>query len=293
MTNQELQADVDKQLEELQRLRNYEGTDEIVCLDQMKTTIDAQRYTNHFSVGIPTLDSLLNGFVGGELIIVSGLTKNGKTSFCQSITTSLSKKNINSLWFSFEMSYRQLVQGFQDENGLNIFVPATLKNSTMLWIKSKILEAILKYDVKCVFIDHLGFIQDLANKQDRRLEIDTLVREIKTLALELDIVIFLIHHIRKIESGSIPTFDDLKESSAIAQDSDKVLMIWRDFTKSRRGEIEMTGLTKLSIELDRREGIYKRVITLKYNNKQFTEVDGFGIANAYVEQKDDTNQISF
>lgn len=93
------------------------------------------------------------------------------------------------------------------------------------------------------------------------------------MAVELDIVIFLVHHIRKIESGFIPSFEDLKESSAIAQDSDKVLMIWREFNARRRGIIDFTGYTILSIELDRRNGVYKKQIKLTFKDKKFEEAE--------------------
>ena len=234
LTDQQLQTQINQQFQQLQKIRNYSGKDEIVPLASLSFD---QKYSVQLKSGLPTLDFLLNGFTGGELIVISGPTKNGKSSLAATLTSNFAEKQINSLWFSFEMPYRQLVNFFGIKVPELVFVPAQLTNSTLLWIKSKILEAILKFDIKAVFIDHLGFVRDLVQKQDRRIEIDTIVREIKTMAIELDIVIFVLHHIRKTDVGAIPTLEDLKESSGLAQDSDKVLMIWRDFKRVRGGEI--------------------------------------------------------
>jgi replicative DNA helicase len=269
MEDKNLLETIDRQTKELEALRNYSGNDEVVSLSALE--FENKNFT--IKSKIPCLDDLIGGFMPGELVVISGITKNGKTTFCVSLTDTFAEQGIESLWFSFEMPYRQFRFMFPATIPQNIFVPMSLKNSTLLWIKSKILEGILKFGIKVVFIDHLGFLDDIAKKQDRRVEIDSIVRELKRMAVELDIVIFLVHHIKKIESGTIPQFEDLKESSAVAQDSDKVLMIWREFKKGRCGEIQMTGNTKLSVEIDRHSGTYKKQITLMLKNKRFYEID--------------------
>ena len=269
-----------QQGKELEKLRGYTGADEIIPLASLEFNDKPCAFKSKF----PTLDILTDGLEPGELIVISGLTKNGKTTFSVNLTENFASQGIESLWFSYEMPYRQFRKMFSEKIPQTIFVPLSLRNSTLLWIKSKILEGILKFGVKAVFIDHLGFLQDLVQKQDRRIEIDTIIREIKQMAIELNITIFLIHHIKKIESGQIPHFEDLKESSAIAQDSDKVWMIWRDFVRSRRGELEMTGLTKFSVELDRQNGAYKKSFTLIFKNNKFQEYNE--------KQNPDTYQIT-
>ncbi len=271
MNDIKLQQEIDRQMAELNTLRNYTGKDQIVSLREIADSLKDNR-SCRVNSGIGTLDTLLHGFEPGELIVVSGPTKNGKSSLMQCFTDNLSKQNVNSLWFSFEMPMRQFLRGFEVIPPC-AFAPQIISNSTLLWIKNKILEAILKYDTKVIFIDHLGFVSDNVQKQDRRIEIDTIIRAIKTMAIELDIVIFLIHHITKIEAGTKPSYENLKESSAVAQDSDKVLMIYREFTNRGRGEIEYTGNTILTVEVDRREGVFKQSIKLKYENNKFIEYD--------------------
>lgn len=279
-----IQQKIDANMAALDKLRGYTGDDEVVSLKELSKTLGDKKQFS-FNSGFKSLDDLLKGFEAGELIVISGPTKCGKTTYAQALTSNLSAQGVKSLWFSFEMPLRQFILGFKDIPEI-VYVPKRIDSSTFLWLKNKILEAILKFGIRAVFIDHLGFLSDMATKQDRRIEIDTIVRAIKTIAKELDITIFLVHHITKIEAGTRPGYENLKESSAVAQDCDKVLMIWRDFRKLTRrelegrkrseedtSEIEYTGLTKLSIELDRREGLYKKVLTLRYvrENKEFVE----------------------
>jgi replicative DNA helicase len=272
LTDQQLQIQVDRQLAEYEKIRNYDGDDRVISLQEAKDILDKEIKPQQFKVGLPTIDDMLQGFEPGELIIISGPSKNGKSSFARSLTMSFSGQGVPCFWLQFEETHRQFLNGF-NETPPAVYIPKRITNNALLWVKSKILEAIIKYNTKIIFIDHLGFIVDLAQKQDRRLEMDTIVRFIKSLAVELEIVVFAMHHIRKIESGTFPSFEDLKESSSVYQDADKVLMIWREFTRARRGEPQQfTGDTILSIEMDRREGVYKQYIKLKYQDKKFMEI---------------------
>lgn len=273
MNDQELQSTVDKQIKELELLRGYDGADQVVSLLEIKLDLDKKDRPFSFKSKIPSLNNLLNGFEVGELIVISGPSKNGKSSFSKSLTCDFIDEGLFVFWIQFEETMRQFIRGFENVPP-QVFVPKVIANNALLWVKSKILEAVLKFDTKVVFIDHLGFIADIARKQDRRIEIDTIIRFFKTLAIELEITIFVVHHITKIDEGTVPSFENLKESSAVYQDSDKVLMIWREFEVGRRRmhEIKYTGDTILSVEMDRREGVYKKSIKLKYINKRFKEL---------------------
>jgi len=251
-------------------LFKYNEDDRIIDSFEKKIALDIQAKEDEskeiIKSGFPTLDNWLNGFFPGELIIISGPTKCGKTSLIQTMTQNISKEDKHlCLWFSYEMTLKQLFSKFNKNDFPLFLVPNIIKNDNIAWIEERIAEAKIKHNVKVIFIDHLGFLKDSERVSDKRIEIDTIIRKIKKIALKYDIVIFLVHHIRKIEKWTIPTVEDLKESSAVAQDSDKVLMIWREFERDGR-EYILTGNTILSVEIDRREGVYKRSFKLKYDN---------------------------
>ena len=78
---------------------------------------------------IPDLDKAVDGFREGEVIVISGPTKNGKTLLAQSLTKQFSSQNYHSLWFSFEVPTKQFLSQFID---LPLFyIPMVLKTNYM------------------------------------------------------------------------------------------------------------------------------------------------------------------
>lgn len=252
-------------------LVEYNEEDKIVLSHDRWEEIQKEPELPKIKSLIPSLDKKFECFEGGEMIIISGPEKSGKTSFAQTLTLNFSNQDIMSLWFTYEMREKAIFKKMpKDINGhIPTFVlPKTLKNDDISWIEERIIESILKYQIRVVFIDHLGFIVDAEKSKDKRLEVDSIVRKIKNIARQYNILIFVIHHIKKIEPWTIPTKDHLKESSSPSQDSDGVIMIWRDFEKQKRNEYKMTGNTVCAIEHSRRSGEYKGRIYLQYNQQK-------------------------
>lgn len=89
-------------------------------------------------------------------------------------------------------------------------------------------------DCKVIFLDHLSILvsgMDLSG--DERRTIDFLMTELKSLAIELDCVIFLVSHLnnntdKPFEEGGRITINNLRGSAAIKQLSDGVIAISRN-----------------------------------------------------------------
>ncbi len=118
-----------------------------------------------------------------------------------------------------------------------------------------------------VFIDHLHFLFEMGKMRNTSLEIGQVVRYLKFLAIELNIVIFVLCHLRKIEDGKEPTDADMRDSSLIASESDVGLLIWRTFESDDSGAM-------LKVCYSRRTGVMdKRITLLKQSNGLLYEVD--------------------
>ncbi len=90
------------------------------------------------------------------------------------------------------------------------------------------------FGCEIMFIDHLHYFAG-GDRRQRTIEIGDIVRYIKLLARKLDIPIVLVCHLRKLEAeGTVPTLDDLKDSSAIKQDADIVSLLYRTRDKTTR-----------------------------------------------------------
>lgn len=230
--------------------KNYSGEDRIIsAFEFMAAQKEKVQKTPYCSL-IPTLDKLIEGFQPGELITISGPTKNGKTLLAQTFTKNFYHQQIISLWFSFEVPAKQFISQFGQDLPL-IYMPAILKAASIPWLKDRILEAQAKYNIKAVFIDHLHFLFDLMASKNTSLQIGQVIRTLKSIAIQNDLLIFLLAHTQKGEGDS---YSNIRDSSFVSQESDSVLMVKRRSEKDKKTE----GL--VSVEFHRRTGVMREIV---------------------------------
>lgn len=220
-------------------------------------------------------DSVIGGLRKWRVITLSWLSSVGKTSASVCLSLSLSQRNIPNLFITTEMSpvdiYRKFLLLQQklpwrkidtvEENtpimdlidrGLRRFkgddisprLPLYLMDSVWQITINKIVDvckiAVEKEKVEVIFIDHLHYFATTTKNPEQ--EISNSMKQIKKLALSLDIPIVLLAHIwREWRSKQrrwlyIPTMADLKGSSAIEQDSDQIVFVCRDSEHSDDNE---------------------------------------------------------
>jgi replicative DNA helicase len=146
-------------------------------------------------------------------------------------------------------------------------MPMLLKGKSIDWIRDRIQEAKIKYGIRAVFIDHLHFLVDMAKIKNPSLEIGSIVRGLKLIALELNVVIFLVAHSTKIRFDQEPDLDSIRDSSFIPQDADIVLIVWR----GRNEAGEFTENNKLKVSKSRRTGVMGKSVILTYRDKLYWE----------------------
>jgi replicative DNA helicase len=258
-----LPEDLIKKEEELIK---YSGRDKVVSFFEMETFTEEKKPQRIFSL-FPRLDELVDGFESGELVIVSGLPKSGKSLLCQTLTYQFAKNGILSVWFSYELTPGQFLKRFPV---LPLsYMPARMEANIISWIEERIWEAKLKYGVRVAFIDHLHYLVDMARMRNPSLEIGTVLRNLKLLAINHNIVIFLICHTGKVERGKRPRGEDIRDSSFALQEPDTVLMIWRIKDNPTKG---IENEARLSIEMTRRSGVLSKVVKLKKIDGWLTEL---------------------
>jgi replicative DNA helicase len=187
-------------------------------------------------------DALLGGFSAGEVIVVAGQSGHGKTTLIQDWSVTLAmggedkkREALPTLWFSYEVLAKPLWQKFTGM-GANkdtpLYMPRFNESGDINWVKDTIEAAIIKWGIKVVAIDHLGFLKapkgTYANAADA---ITHTVRELKKLAVKHGIIILMPVHMRKTNSKN-PTLEDIKDSSGIAQEADTVFFIGREKDES-------------------------------------------------------------
>lgn len=193
--------------------------------------------------GYTDLDNLIGGFADEELIVVGGGTGRGKSQFVQCIMMNQVLQNNPILFVTLEMSqiettirFMRMIKTKCDSEVLPelpiFFYAGDLIN---LKILDEAIRQGKEQGIKVVFIDHLHFFS--RSTENSAQEIGLITREIKLMARKYKIPIVLVSHIRKLTTASsMPDLDDLKDSSAIAQDADTVLMVNRDIDTTDKHE---------------------------------------------------------
>jgi archaellum biogenesis ATPase FlaH len=249
----------------LTNLNEYEGEDQVVSSHEIQDELSLHSESvTHLKSLIPSLDYYIDGFRDGELITVSGPTKQGKTLLCQSLTVSFVKQQYFPLWFSFEVPYRQFLNQFREVP--LIYMPKKLRPHALTWFKERTEEAFLKYHTRIIFIDHLHYLIDLARLRNPSIEIGQIIRQLKTLSVEKNYIIFLLCHTTKGASDPDVSYESIRDSSFISQESDCVLMIKRT---PKDGETS----ARLRVEFHRRTGVIEKVIRLIKVNGYLVEED--------------------
>ena len=223
--------------------------------------------------GIPTgfrdLDNKLRGLQPSDLIIIAGRPSMGKTSFALNIATHIGVMEGKAVAiFSLEMDKQQLVlrmlcseannnnlglNGLQTgqfssdlypyltdaANGLaqsRIYIDDSPTISAMeIRAKARMLKARQQLDL--IVIDYLQLMEEHATRADnRQQEIAAISRHLKALARELEVPVVALSQLsRAVErrEENRPQLADLRESGAIEQDADVVLMLYREEYYSR------------------------------------------------------------
>lgn len=250
--------------------KKYSGTDEVISsIDYFKTTKKEEdlfkAYTN-----LPTIDKWINGFRPGTLNIISGLTKQGKTVFCQTLTVNFTNNGFKCLWFSLDTPPIELLERFK-EIPLFYLPKDNFIEQKIDWIEEKVIEGIAKYNTRIVFIDNLEFLSIYEkNRENYANQLGSVIIKLKQLAMKWNVVIFLNHHVRSIDEGKAPSWFDLKDSSGIAHHSDTVFMVWRGKLKTKNGDIADPDTGFISLELQRRGG-RTGIIKVKHKDNLFIE----------------------
>lgn len=231
---------VKEQIDKVNKLggkqNKYQVASMLDYIDDAKERFENWGKMQGMSTGFPSIDDLTLGLVGGELIIVAGPTSRGKTLLSMNISNNVAMQGGKVLFVTLEMTKAELTSRYMFRNGgwnseeFALVAANTLfqENNSLDWqdIAGLIANAKVELDVDLVVIDHLHyFTRELNNVAE---DLGRITKEFKTAAIEHNIPVILISHIRKLAQGEELSGDSLRGSSLIAQDADIVLMVNRD-----------------------------------------------------------------
>jgi len=233
-------------------------SDLIIELDRM-INADEGTDVSGLHTGFSELDELTTGFQPGDMIVVAGRPSMGKTAIGLNMAEHAAiTDGIPVVFFSMEMSRQQVAQRLlcsraridshkfrkrmlnEEERRYLADVCEELRDAplyiddtaglTPMELRAKARRLKMQKDIQAVFVDYLQLMH-APGHESRQQEISYISRSLKALGRELGIPIIALAQLnRQTEgrTGNQPRMSDLRESGAIEQDADAVLLIHRE-----------------------------------------------------------------
>jgi replicative DNA helicase len=227
------------------------------------------------ATGITDLDALTQGLQPGQLIVVAGRPAMGKTMLALNFARECSiKNNKPSLFFSLEMGKNELgvrilsgqarialhhmrsgtmtdddwtraARHTPDISAAPLYIDDTA-NQTVMYIRTQARKQKAQSGLSLIVVDYLQLMQSGLRSENRQQEVSDISRNLKLLAKELEVPIVALSQLNRgpeQRTDKKPVVSDLRESGAIEQDADMVILLHRedayDKESPRAGEIDL------------------------------------------------------
>jgi replicative DNA helicase len=258
---------VDRAQSEIYDVTERRTTEDFVVLETLlqptMDEIDAIASQGGISRGVPTgfteLDEVTNGLHPGQMIVIAARPGMGKSTLGLDFLRSCSIKNrMASVVFSLEMSKSEIVMRLlsaeakikladmrsgrmSDDDWTRLArrmseiseAPLYIDDSpnlTMMEIRAKARRLKQKSDLKLVVIDYLQLMTSGKKVESRQQEVSEFSRQLKLLAKELEVPVVAMSQLNRgpeQRTDKKPMLSDLRESGAIEQDADMVILLHR------------------------------------------------------------------
>ena len=241
------------------------------------------------TTGFSELDRATRGWQNGDLIILAARPSVGKTALALNIirNAAMNGNTCVGVWsmemravflvlrmlaaesdiilhkiqtgrLSDEEMQKLISKGADVLSKSNIFFDET-SNVNIRSLKAKARRLKKKNKLGLIVIDYLQLMQGDNAKGNREQEISTISRELKNLAVELDVPIIALSQLSREGAKGVtwevgPPVNALRESGAIEQDADLVLMLWGANETEQANDASLEGKRKLRI-VKQRNGV--------------------------------------
>lgn len=234
------------------------------------------------TTGYEDLDRMTAGLQRSDLVLIAARPSMGKTALAVNIAINAVKTGVSVALFSLEMSKEQYVQriismesmvesgklrsGNLDDEDWNrlLSVMSVISNYkihvddtasiTLFEMMSKCRRLKLEKGLDLIIIDYLQLMSGSGkNSNNRQQEISDISRGLKAMARELNCPVVALSQLSRapeLRTDHRPIMSDLRESGAIEQDADVVMMLYRDEYYNKE-ESEKKGIAEIIITKQR------------------------------------------
>ncbi len=273
-------------------------------VDRLHLLHESKGELTGISTGFKDIDHMTAGLQPGDLIVIAGRPSMGKTAFALNIGEHAAlnrKKPVAIAMFSMEMSREQLgvrlvsslggidqsklrTGNLDDEDWSRVTSAISMMRAAPIYIDDtgaltptevRARSRRLKRehgDLGLVIVDYLQLMQVPGNNENRATEISEISRSLKALAKELSVPVIALSQLnRSLEqrADKKPVMSDLRESGAIEQDADLIMMIYREEVYNK--DTVNKGIAEILIVKQRNGPTGEVKLTFKGQNTKFLD----------------------
>ncbi|MBP9855176.1 MAG: replicative DNA helicase [Candidatus Omnitrophica bacterium] len=244
-----------------QKQKSYHIKDLVkVGIETIDRLYQRKEHLTGISTGYAEVDKMTSGLQNSDLIIVAARPSMGKTAFAITMAENFALKYGGAVAiFSLEMSKEQLVQrmlcsqarvdahkvrsGFLSPSDWPLLTKAAAELSnakifiddsaaiSALELRAKARRLKANNDIQLIILDYIQLMRGTGKTENRQQEISDISRSLKSLARELRVPIVALSQLSRLveqRQDHRPQLSDLRESGAIEQDADVVMLLMRE-----------------------------------------------------------------
>lgn len=213
------------------------------------------------STGFPTLDALNGGFRAGQLVVIGARPSVGKSALMGGIALGAAQKGYKVGVLSLEMTAKDIFgrmvsretgigfaemdrHGVVGEERQQVITHCITRMSalpiyfsdaaqcTIHDIRAKAEQLKQRHGLDMLLLDYLQLVEETDKYRSREQGISQISRGLKMLAMNLEIPVIALSQLNRESehrANKRPTMADLRESGAIEQDADIVMLLHRDW----------------------------------------------------------------
>jgi replicative DNA helicase len=250
---------------------------------KIEQLFEHKSFVTGVATGFTEIDRMTRGFQPGDLIIVAARPSMGKTSLVLNIAQHIATSGKVAGFFSLEMSKEQLFMRMlaseakidnyrlmsgqigQREYGQITHALETLSDARLyiddtpgigvLEMRAKARRLQSEHGLHMLGIDYIQLMTGRGRFENRTLELASISRSLKGLAKELNVPVVVLSQLSRApeaRSDKRPQLSDLRESGALEQDADVVILIFREEMYKQTNEpAESDGIAELIVAKQR------------------------------------------
>ena len=152
-----------------------------------------------------------------------------------------------------ERDYGRISQALETLSGMRLFIDDTA-NIGVLEMRAKSRRLQSEHGLKLIVVDYIQLMSARGRYENRTLELASISRSLKGLAKELNVPIVVLSQLSRAPESRAdhrPQLSDLRESGALEQDADVVILIYRDDAYNRDPNNPDAGTAELIVAKQR------------------------------------------